>query len=197
MWRQVLKCRTLSGRSAACVPKHRIVPSGASSSASSCLVPNKSVWMESSGGSKGGRPGSEDLLSTPGFYDNMIQKYASQHNEQFTMKELLEQGKAAWEKPGVVLENAQFLQRELPKRLAKRLLDLQFLPYIVVINPNIKRVYEAYYNAFQTLRQVPFFSFLSLPSGIHICISLSLSLSLCLFPPSNKLLCNYYFFFLL
>ena len=25
--------------------------------------------------------------------------------------------------------------RELPKRLARRLLDLQFLPYIVVINP--------------------------------------------------------------
>lgn len=31
-------------------------------------------------------------------------------------------------------------QAELPKRLARRLMDLQLLPYIVVNNPNIKRV---------------------------------------------------------
>lgn len=31
-------------------------------------------------------------------------------------------------------------QAELPKRLARRLMDLQLLPYIVVNNPNIKKV---------------------------------------------------------
>ena len=34
-------------------------------------------------------------------------------------------------------------QAELPKRLARRLMDLQLLPYIVVNNPNIKRVVRA------------------------------------------------------
>ncbi len=44
---------------------------------------------------------------------------------------------------------------QLPKRLARRLMDLQFLPYIVVTNPYIKRVYNAYHHAFHTLRQMP------------------------------------------
>lgn len=44
---------------------------------------------------------------------------------------------------------------QLPKRLARRLMDLQFLPYIVVTNPYIKRVYNAYHHAFNTLRQMP------------------------------------------
>lgn len=34
-------------------------------------------------------------------------------------------------------------------------MDLQFLPYIVVTNPHIKRVYNAYYHAFNTLRNMP------------------------------------------
>ncbi len=44
---------------------------------------------------------------------------------------------------------------QLPKRLARRLMDLQFLPYLVVTNPNIKTVYNAYYHAFNTMRSVP------------------------------------------
>lgn len=41
---------------------------------------------------------------------------------------------------------------QLPKRLARRLMDLQLLPYIVVTNPHIKRVYNCYFHAFNTLR---------------------------------------------
>lgn len=33
-------------------------------------------------------------------------------------------------------------------------MDLQFLPYIVVTNPHIKRVYDAHYHAFNTLIQL-------------------------------------------
>lgn len=47
------------------------------------------------------------------------------------------------------------MQRELPRRLARRLLDLQLLPHIVVTNPHVTRVYHAYYHAFETLRQLP------------------------------------------
>ena len=34
-------------------------------------------------------------------------------------------------------------------------MDLQFLPHIVVTNPYIKRVYNAYHHAFNTLREMP------------------------------------------
>lgn len=61
----------------------------------------------------------------------------------------------AWLQPNHAIDSAQYVQRELPKRLARRLLDLQLLPYIVVSNPHIKRVYHAYYHAFETLRQLP------------------------------------------
>ena len=44
---------------------------------------------------------------------------------------------------------------QLPKRLARRLMDLQFLPYIVVTNPHIKRVYDSYQHAFDTLQKLP------------------------------------------
>lgn len=44
---------------------------------------------------------------------------------------------------------------QLPKRLARRLMDLQFLPYIVVTNPHIKKVYDSYHHAFDTLHKMP------------------------------------------
>ena len=48
-----------------------------------------------------------------------------------------------------------FFDVQLPKRLARRLMDLQFLPYIVVTNPHIKRVYDSYQHAFETLHNLP------------------------------------------
>eukprot|EP00955_Chlamydomonas_euryale_P073301 361689-Chlamydomonas_euryale.AAC.22 len=40
--------------------------------------------------------------------------------------------------PSAVVRSARHVQRELPKRLARRLLDLQLLPHLVVTNPHIK-----------------------------------------------------------
>ena len=34
-------------------------------------------------------------------------------------------------------------------------MDLQFLPYIVVTNPHIKKVYDSYQHAFETLHNLP------------------------------------------
>ena len=34
-------------------------------------------------------------------------------------------------------------------------MDLQFLPYIVVTNPHIKKVYDSYQHAFDTLHNLP------------------------------------------
>lgn len=44
---------------------------------------------------------------------------------------------------------------QLPKRLARRLMDLQLLPHIVVMNPHIRMVYKNLHDSFQTLRALP------------------------------------------
>ena len=49
-------------------------------------------------------------------------------------------------------------QAELPKRLARRLMDLQLLPYIVVNNPNIKRVVRGSAGLFDSCSPVCFFA---------------------------------------
>ena len=55
----------------------------------------------------------------------------------------------------LLLASARQAQRELPKRLARRLMDLQLLPFIVVSNPHIRAVYDAYRHAFDTLVGLP------------------------------------------
>jgi signal transduction histidine kinase len=68
---------------------------------------------------------------------------------------MLEAGRDAWFDKNKILENARFSSEELPKRLARRLLDLQLLPYIVVNNPHIQQVYQSYRHAFDILRDYP------------------------------------------
>lgn len=53
------------------------------------------------------------------------------------------------------IESARFVHAELPKRLARRLLDLQLLPHLVVTNPHIHTVYRAYSRALRRLREFP------------------------------------------
>ena len=65
---------------------------------------------------------------------------------------MLEFGRRALQDPRLVLLSGRHAQQELPKRLARRLMDLQFLPFIVVNNPHIRRVYHAYWHAFNTMR---------------------------------------------
>ncbi|KAG2451153.1 hypothetical protein HYH02_004420 [Chlamydomonas schloesseri] len=89
------------------------------------------------------------------FYDSTVEKYAAQDVEVLSLRQMLSFGRNAWNDPDKVLKSARYVQRELPKRLARRLLDLQLLPYIVVTNPHIKKVYNQYYVSFETLRRVP------------------------------------------
>ncbi|KAF3927257.1 hypothetical protein ABW20_dc0108691 [Dactylellina cionopaga] len=52
-----------------------------------------------------------------------------------------------------LLDSANYVRTELPTRLAHRIRDMQRLPYVVVTNPNISKVYEKYYNSFEELRK--------------------------------------------
>ncbi|KXZ53308.1 hypothetical protein GPECTOR_7g1202 [Gonium pectorale] len=81
--------------------------------------------------------------------------YAAQEVEVLSLKQMLSFGHNALDSPDKILKSARYVQRELPKRLARRLLDLQLLPYIVVTNPHIKKVYNQYYVSFETLRRLP------------------------------------------
>ena len=57
-----------------------------------------------------------------------MKKFNSQHYFMFIFINLLLQ------------KSVKFLQAELPRRIARRVMDFQSLPYVVAINPNIQHV---------------------------------------------------------
>ncbi|GJP50496.1 hypothetical protein CLOM_g9660 [Closterium sp. NIES-68] len=89
------------------------------------------------------------------FYDMTVEKYASLPLHTLTLRQMLAQGEEALKDPNFMVRNARFVHKEMPVRLAKRLMDLQFLPHIVVINPHIKQVYDSYRQAFDMLTAFP------------------------------------------
>lgn len=70
---------------------------------------------------------------------------------------MLDSGRAATRdgSGALLLASARRVQADLPKRLARRLMDLQLLPFIAVSNPHIRQVYDAYRLAFDTLTALP------------------------------------------
>ncbi|CAI6002363.1 unnamed protein product, partial [Closterium sp. NIES-65] len=89
------------------------------------------------------------------FYDMTVEKYAALPLNTLTLRQMLAQGEEALRDPTFMVRNARFVHKEMPIRLAKRLMDLQFLPHIVVINPHIKQVYDSYRQAFDMLTAFP------------------------------------------
>lgn len=108
-------------------------------------LPFRTVWTDPPKGKEG----------SPSFYDLTVEEYALKPMTHLTMRHFLDTGRDANVQQTKLLESAAFMCNELPIRLARRLLDLQLLPFIVVTNPHIKRVYEAHWHAFNTLRNHP------------------------------------------
>lgn len=115
--------------------------------APTCSRQQRSVWGEAAP--------REEVLHRDSFYDTVVETWAAKPVRKLALRQLLNFGRDAWYDQSRVLESARFVQAELPKRLARRLMDLQLLPYIVVNNPNIKKVYNAYHHGFATLRALP------------------------------------------
>ncbi|KAF8071299.1 hypothetical protein HT031_001382 [Scenedesmus sp. PABB004] len=128
--RRWLCCRAAGGRGAAGLQQ-----------------PRRGVWGEP--------PALSEARRAESFYDSTVEKYAEMPLVTLTLEHMLRLGRNAPSDPSRVVQSAQFVQEELPKRLARRLLDLQLLPHLVVTNPHIKRVYTSYYHAFETLRRHP------------------------------------------
>ncbi|KAI9744188.1 MAG: hypothetical protein M1818_002340 [Claussenomyces sp. TS43310] len=53
-----------------------------------------------------------------------------------------------------LISSANYVRTELPTRLAHRIRDMQTLPYVVLTNPHMSRVYELYYQAFENFRRI-------------------------------------------
>ncbi|KAF8914666.1 branched-chain alpha-ketoacid dehydrogenase [Mucidula mucida] len=54
-----------------------------------------------------------------------------------------------------LITSANYVRTELPVRIAHRLRDLQALPYIVVTQEGVAKVYELYWSAFEKFRRYP------------------------------------------
>ena len=87
------------------------------------------------------------------FYDKTVERYAKEDARSFPIKTAFDIASkvAAHDKVSEkeLIENARFLSRELPIRLAWTLRDFQTLPFIVGVNPHIMALYKDYSESFE------------------------------------------------
>uniref|UniRef100_D8PNK5 Protein-serine/threonine kinase n=1 Tax=Schizophyllum commune (strain H4-8 / FGSC 9210) TaxID=578458 RepID=D8PNK5_SCHCM len=82
------------------------------------------------------------------FYQNkQLEAYASKETKRLTLRQLVFFGRSM--NTDRLLTSANYVRTELPVRIAHRIRDLQALPYVVVTQEGIARVYELYWEAFE------------------------------------------------
>ncbi|KAI0036852.1 alpha-ketoacid dehydrogenase kinase N-terminal domain-containing protein [Vararia minispora EC-137] len=92
--------------------------------------------------------------STAHFYQNrQLELYASKQATLLSLRQLVFYGRAMSEER--LIKSANYVRTELPIRIAHRLRDLQGLPYIVVMQEGVNRVYDLYWTAFEKFRRYP------------------------------------------
>ncbi|KAG8936751.1 hypothetical protein FRC02_012033 [Tulasnella sp. 418] len=88
------------------------------------------------------------------FYRNrQIELWASKPPTPLTLRQLVFYGRSMNEER--LIKSANYVRTELPTRIAHRIRDMQALPYIVVTQEMVSKVYELYWDAFEKLRQYP------------------------------------------
>lgn len=132
------------------------------------------------------------------FYQNrQLDLYASKQAHRLSLRQLVFFGRHMNEER--LIKSANYVRTELPVRIAHRIRDLQALPYVIVTQPDVAKVYELYWSAFEKFRRFPpitnlsdnskFCDFLETLLDEHAPVipSLSLGLSLCspLLPPES------------
>lgn len=87
-------------------------------------------------------------------YDPAIDVAASKQSVRLTPSTILYSGRST---NGVshFIRSAQYLHRELPIRIAHRVVEFRTLPFIVGTNPNIRQVHDLYRKSFYILSEVP------------------------------------------
>mmetsp|Transcript_23989 Transcript_23989/g.71573 ORF Transcript_23989/g.71573 Transcript_23989/m.71573 type:complete len:412 (-) Transcript_23989:2300-3535(-) len=99
--------------------------------------------------------GETALPDVIGFHETVadVIRATQKHTRPLTTKMLYDFSDEATE--AKLLKSAQFLHRELPIRVAKRLIDFQQLPFIIGCNPHLRKVYDLYSEAFVSLSAHP------------------------------------------
>ncbi|GLB33838.1 putative alpha-ketoacid dehydrogenase kinase [Lyophyllum shimeji] len=88
------------------------------------------------------------------FYQNrQLELYASKEAKRLTLRQLVFFGRSMDEER--LIKSANYVRTELPIRIAHRLRDLQALPYVVVTQEGVAKVYELYWSAFEQFRRYP------------------------------------------
>ncbi|EQK98710.1 pyruvate dehydrogenase kinase [Ophiocordyceps sinensis CO18] len=82
--------------------------------------------------------------------DAEIAALASQHQHSLSLADLVRHGRPPLSEKSL-LSSANFALSLLPIRLARRIQSLRNLPYIVVSNPNISRIYNNYLHSLSIL----------------------------------------------
>ncbi|KAJ6539374.1 alpha-ketoacid dehydrogenase kinase N-terminal domain-containing protein [Mycena capillaripes] len=88
------------------------------------------------------------------FYQNkQLELYAAKEANRLTLRQLVFFGRSMDEDR--LIKSANYVRTELPVRIAHRLRDMQKLPFIVVTQEGVAKVYELYWLAFEKFRQYP------------------------------------------
>ncbi|KAJ2759555.1 [Pyruvate dehydrogenase (acetyl-transferring)] kinase 2, mitochondrial, partial [Coemansia sp. BCRC 34490] len=88
------------------------------------------------------------------FYENRIlDRYTAQEPKKVTLRQLVLFGRQLT--ADKLVASANYVRSELPVRLAHRISDFQFLPYIAGTNPHLRTVYDLYWRAFDEFRKFP------------------------------------------
>ncbi|KAJ1735081.1 [Pyruvate dehydrogenase (acetyl-transferring)] kinase 2, mitochondrial [Coemansia biformis] len=88
------------------------------------------------------------------FYENRIlDRFTAQDPKKVSLRQLVLFGRQLT--VDKLIASANYVRSELPVRLAHRISDFQFLPYIAGTNPHLKMVYDLYWRAFDEFRKFP------------------------------------------
>ncbi|KIK98040.1 hypothetical protein PAXRUDRAFT_824312 [Paxillus rubicundulus Ve08.2h10] len=97
---------------------------------------------------------SRSLSTALHFYQNrQLDLYAAKEAHRLTLRQLVFFGRQMDEDR--LIKSANYVRTELPVRIAHRIRDLQALPYVVVTQEGVARVYELYWSAFEKFRRFP------------------------------------------
>ncbi|KAJ6515867.1 branched-chain alpha-ketoacid dehydrogenase [Mycena sanguinolenta] len=88
------------------------------------------------------------------FYQNrQLELYAAKEANRLTLRQLIFFGRSMDEDR--LIKSANYVRTELPVRIAHRLRDMQKLPFIVVTQEGVAKVYDLYWTAFEKFRRYP------------------------------------------
>lgn len=93
-------------------------------------------------------------LNPQHYYQNtVLQTWSQKTPHPVTLMHLAQYGRSLTKQK--IIMSANFVRLELPIRIARKLIELQELPFEVVNNFHLAKVYESYYDIFETFRKFP------------------------------------------